>query len=68
MISKDMIGNISGILGLIFLIIGSLQLNEEIKSNAMTQTGPLTLGCVALPLLLLFLTLSSSSKPPSEED
>ena len=68
MISKDMIGNISGVFGLIFLIIGSLQLNEEIKTNAMTQTGPLTLGCIALPLLLLFLALSSSSKPPVEED
>ena len=68
MISKDMIGNISGVLGLIFLIIGSIQLNEEIKTNAMTQTGPLTLGCIALPLLLLFLALASTPKPPLEEE
>ena len=63
-----MFGNISGVLGLIFLIIGALQLNEEIQTNAMTQTGPLTLGCIALPLLFIFLAIASTSKPSVEEE
>ena len=67
MISKDMIGNISGVLGLIILIMGAIQFIEETKTNAMTQTSQFTF-CIALPFLLLFLALASTPKPPLEEE